>query len=71
MKVRLGHLRQFIHEALDCWGGTRPEETYDECLADDPTFHKHSVLVPDDVKDALLAWMKIMGLSQRKKKLRR
>lgn len=63
MKVRLGTLREFIRENIDCWGGSRPEETYMQCLDDDPAMKKRSVLVPDDIKHAISKWSKAMGLS--------
>jgi hypothetical protein len=70
MKLTLGELRSVISEAIDCWGGSHPEETYDELLEDDPTLAKHSVLVPDDVKKSISKWSKAMGLSGRPKKKR-
>jgi hypothetical protein len=48
----------------DCWGGSRPDETYSELLEDDPVYQKKSVLVPDDVKHSINSWMKKMGLSK-------
>ncbi len=69
MRIRLGDLRNLIREqADDCWGGSRPEEMYEEELADDPALKKHSVYVPDDVKKPIKRWLKKMGLSRRKKK---
>lgn len=64
MRISVGELRLLIREAIDCWGGTRPEETYDEVLANDPTFLKRSVLVPDDIKNTIVVWMQLMGLSR-------
>lgn len=65
MKITVGELKGLIHEvAADCWGGSRPEETYDELLEDDPTYRKKSKLVPDDVKHSISAWMKKMGLAK-------
>ena len=64
MKVRVGDLRRLVREAVDCWGGTRPEETYHEVLVDEPAFAEHSVMVPDDIKRALRVWMRLMGLSR-------
>ena len=73
MKLTLSALRRIIREAVqqDCWGGSRPEETYDEELVEDEAYKKHSVLVPDDVKRPINAWMKQMGLAGTKKKRRR
>jgi hypothetical protein len=68
MRISVGELRRRIRESIDCWGGSRPEETYDEELADDPMLKKRSVIVPDDVKEPILRWMKAMGLSGAKKK---
>jgi hypothetical protein len=69
MRLTIGELRGLIHEAVeDCWGGSRPEETYNEELVEDEAFNKHSVLVPDDVKKPIKKWMKAMGLSGVKKK---
>lgn len=69
MRLHLGELRTLIREAVDdCWGGSRPEETYDEELVEDEAYKKHSVLVPDDVKKPINAWMKAMGLAGAKKK---
>jgi len=48
----------------DCWGGTRPEETYSELLFNDEKLHQASVLVPDDVKKSLLAWARAMKLTR-------
>jgi hypothetical protein len=52
----------------DCWGGSNPDELYEEELADDPDMKKHSVLVPDDVKAPIAKFMKAMGLAGTKKK---
>jgi hypothetical protein len=69
MKLRLGDLRRVICEvAADCWGGSRPEETYDEELEEDDAYKKKSVLVPDDVKHSINKYFKAMGLSGTKKK---
>lgn len=65
MRLTMGELRRLLNEEIepDCWGGTRPEETYNELLEDDPVYRKKSVLVPDDIKDQINSWMKKMGLS--------
>lgn len=69
MRLTLGELRRLLREAEeDCWGGSRPEETYDELLEDDPAYKKRSVLVPDDIKEPISKWMAAMGLSRRLKK---
>lgn len=52
----------------DCWGGSHPNETYEELLEDDPVYQKKSVLVPDDIKKAISSWSKQMGLSKPAKK---
>lgn len=70
--MAVGELRRLIREATeDCWGGSCPEETYDEELVEDEAWKKHSVLVPDDVKASISKYMKDMGLSGTKKRLRR
>lgn len=70
MRLTLGQLRRSIREAIekDCWGGSHPEEMYEQELEDDPSYHKHSVYVPDDVKKSISKWSKDMGQSQTKKK---
>jgi hypothetical protein len=71
MRTTLGALRRIIREvaaADDCWGGSRPEETYDEELVEDDAWKKQSVMSPDDVKHSINAWMGKMGLSGRRKK---
>ena len=70
MLMTLGQLRHLLREAIkdDCWGGSYPEETYDELLEDDPVYQKKSVLVPDDVKKAIGSYFKQMGLSRPAKK---
>jgi hypothetical protein len=73
MKVSLGELRTLVREVTaDCWGGSRPEEMYEEESVDDPSFKKRSVLVPDDVKRPVTGYLKAMGLAgtRRKKRLR-
>ena len=52
-------LRAFIRESL---AGSSPEEDYSIFLLDDPTFKEKSMLVPDDVKDAIKKWAKDMKL---------
>ena len=52
----------------DCWGGSQPNEMYEQELEDDPDLKKHSVLVPDDVKAPISKFMKAMGLAGTKKK---
>lgn len=66
----MGRLRSILREEIepDCWGGSRPDETYSELLEDDPVYQKKSVLVPDDVKHSISSWMKKMGLSKQMKK---
>ena len=70
MRTTLGELRRILLEEIepDCWGGTRPDETYSELLEDDPVYQKKSVLVPDDVKHSINSWMKKMGLAGPMKK---
>lgn len=64
MKLTLGELRQLIREATDdCWGGSRPEEMYEEELMDDPALAKRSTYVPNDIKRSIRSWAKKMGLS--------
>lgn len=72
MKLRLGDLRRVICEvAKDCWGGSRPEEMYDELLEDDPALEKQSVMVPKDVQKQIGTYFKAMGLSHPKKAKKR
>lgn len=66
--MTVAELRALVKEAVDCWGGSRPEEMYEQELEDDPALKKKSVLVPDDVKNALSSWYRTMGLSGRKKR---
>ncbi len=70
MRLTLGQLRALIREEIepDCWGGTRPDETYSELLEDDPAYQKRSVLVPDDIKKAIGSWARQMGLAKPAKK---
>lgn len=70
MRLTIGDLRRAIREACegDCFGGSCPEETYDEELAEDDAWKAKSALVPDDVKRSINGWMKQMGLSGRRKK---
>jgi hypothetical protein len=70
MKILLRELRQVIREAIDCWGGSRPEEMYEEELVNDPDLKKHSVIVPDDVKRPVTNYLKAMGLAGTKRKKR-
>ena len=66
----MGALRALIREAIDpdCYGGSRPEESYDNEMSEDDAWNKKSVLVPDDVKEPINKWMVAMGLSRAKKK---
>lgn len=57
-----------VREAADCWGGSQPEEMYENELEADPSLKKKSVLVPDDVKKSISKWSAAMGLSGTKKK---
>jgi hypothetical protein len=73
-RITVGQLRRSIREefkrlceARDCWGGSQPEETYDQLLVDDPVYAERSVYVPDDIKDAIKKWMVAMGLDGRKR----
>ena len=72
MILSLSELRRRISALLeqsdDCWGGSHPEELYEEELEDDPELKKHSVLVPDDIKKSISKWSKSMGLSGTKNK---
>jgi len=63
MRIRVGELRKLIRESIDCWGGSQPEETYNELLINDPTYQERSVYVPDDIKQQIVRWMKLMGLA--------
>jgi hypothetical protein len=65
VKLQLSELRSLIREAL---AGSRPEENYDNELAEDEAWKQHSVMVPDDVKAPINKWMKSMGLAGAKKK---
>lgn len=69
MRLTLRQLRRLIREATDdCWGGSHPEEMYEQEFEDDPALKKKSVLVPDDIKRSISKWSRAMGLSGRKKK---
>lgn len=70
MKTTLGELRRLVRETVkdDCWGGSYPEETYDEELVEDDDLKKHSVYVPDDVKAQIGTYFKKMGLAGTKKR---
>jgi hypothetical protein len=69
MRVTVGELRSLIRETVNTYAGSRPEESYEQELADDPLmFEKDSVLVPKDVKKSIKSWMKQMGLAGGKKK---
>lgn len=69
MKIRVGELREIIRETIkkSDWGGSHPDESYDEELLDDPAFNSASVYVPDDIKVKIRKWAKDMGLSTSKK----
>jgi hypothetical protein len=73
MRTTVGKLRHLIQEvSKDCWGGSHPEETYDEELVDeDDAYKKKSVYVPDDVKASIGKYFKAMGLSHPKKAKKR
>lgn len=66
MRLTVGQLRTLIREAVkdDCWGGSHPNEMYNEQLIDDPSYKKKSVYVPDDIKRKIEPWLKAMGLSR-------
>lgn len=67
--MTVGELRSLIRETVNAHAGSRPEESYEQDLADDPLmFEKDSVLVPPDVKRSIRSWMKQMGLVGGKKK---
>jgi hypothetical protein len=71
MKLRLSVLRRLIHEAAsDSWAGSRPEEAYDEELAEDDALTQ-SVLVPKDVQKKIGSYFKAMGLAGTKKTKKR
>ena len=73
MRIRLDELRNIIREIVVeekkkyYFGGSRPEESYESELFDDPSYHEQSVYVPDDIKKKLGKWAKDMGLSTSKK----
>lgn len=67
MRLTLSELRRLVREGL---GGSRPEETYEGDLMDDPAIKKQSKLVPDDIKRPIKRWVKAMGLSRTKKRSR-
>jgi hypothetical protein len=66
-RITVGQLRDIIREV---YGGSLPDETYDDELLDDPTFKEESTYVPDDIKDSIKKWAKDMGLhtGQRRKR---
>lgn len=72
MKIHLGNLRKLIREILEQenkknhWGGSIPDENYEEELLNDPSYKEKSVYVPDDVKQKINKWAKKMGLVKNK-----
>ena len=64
----MNELKMFIQHELEkiiseeWWA-----EAYDKNLIDDPALDKRSVLVPDDIKDAIKNWSRKMGLSSHKR----
>lgn len=72
MKIHIGKLRKLIREILEQerkknhWGGSFPDENYEEELLSDPGYEAKSVYVPDDVKQKINKWAKKMGLAKSK-----
>ena len=59
MKIRIRELRKIIREVIlkekkkNIWGGSVPEESYEEDLLSDPAYHAKSVYVPDEIKEKI------------------
>lgn len=69
MRLSLGQLRRLVRETVgDCWGGSHPEEMYEQEASSDPTWKKRSAYVPDDIKKSIKTWSRAMGLSGKRKK---
>ena len=72
MKIRIRELRNIIREVIlkekkkNTWGGSMPEESYEEDLLSDPAYQSKSVYVPDEIKDKISSWAKDMGLTKKK-----
>lgn len=67
MRLTVRRLRCIIREAMeDCWGGSHPDEMYEQQLMDDPAIAEKSVYVPDDVKHSIKKYFEKMGLSRSK-----
>lgn len=60
MRMTIRQLREHVRKVL---GGSRPDETYDMELMDDPAFNQDSVYVPNWAKDRIRKWMKGMKMS--------
>ena len=68
-RVKRNAMRARLKEAAedDCWGGSQPEEMYEEQLTDDPAYKKKSVYVPDDIKHSINSYFEKMGLAKKKR----
>lgn len=60
----LSELKDYIKSVIkeEWWA-----ESYDRNLLDDPAFNEESVYVPDDIKDSIRRWAKMMGLYDSKR----
>lgn len=64
VRLTVRMIRSLIREEIKvhCTAGSHPDETYNQILIYDPLYDKHSIYVPDDVKDNIKKWIKAMGL---------
>lgn len=63
MRITIGEVRRLIRQELKevtsrVWNGNKPDRN----LMDDEHIDKESVLVPDDIKDAIRKYFKAMHL---------
>jgi len=72
MRLTLLRLKALVREAVssDCWGGSQPEETYDQELVLDDSFKATSTYVSDETKREIETWLAQLGLSHPHKKKR-
>jgi len=61
-RITIGEIRSLIRSEFQ----RLQLEAYDKDLIDDESFNDDSVLVPDDIKDSIKKWVRVMGLSNGK-----
>lgn len=64
MLISIKELKQLIKNSVDTIKTTF--KPYEKELIDDTSYKEKSVYVPDDIKDPINKWMKMMGLSNKK-----